>query len=44
MESNKAGIVGPVYLWKKNKIHMFGGDTNITNKNFSENHYLIDQD
>lgn len=44
MEFNNAGIVGPVYLWKKNKIHMFGGDTNITNNNFSERHYLVDQD
>jgi len=44
MEFNNAGIVGPVYLWKKNKIHMYGGDTNITNNNFSERHYLVDQD
>lgn len=44
MEFNNAGIVGPVYLWKKNKIHMYGGDANITNNNFSERHYLVDQD
>ena len=44
MEFNNAGIVGPVYLWKKNKIHMYGGDTNITNNNFSERHYMVDQD
>ena len=41
MEQNKAGIVGPVYLWNEDKIHMYGGDTNITNKNFSEKHYLV---
>jgi len=44
MEFYNAGIVGPVYLWKKNKIHMYGGDTNITNNNFSERHYLVDED
>ena len=43
MEINNAGIVGPVYLWKKDKIHMFGGDTNITNNNFSERHYLVNE-
>jgi GT2 family glycosyltransferase len=44
MEIYKAGIVGPTYLWNKNKIHMFGGDSNITNKNFSERHYLVNED
>ena len=44
MELYDAGIVGPVYLWNKNKIHMFGGDSNITNNNFSERHYLINKD
>jgi GT2 family glycosyltransferase len=41
---NKIGIVGPAYLWKKNKIHMYGGDTTIIDKNFSEVHYLVDED
>jgi GT2 family glycosyltransferase len=44
MEQNNAGIVGPVYLWNENKIHMFGGDSNITNNNFSERHYLVNED
>ena len=43
MELNNAGVVGPAYLWKKNKIHMFGGDIKVRNKHFTEKHYLIDQ-
>ena len=43
METNNAGIVGPVYLWNKNKIHMFGGDININNNNFMEKHYLVNE-
>ncbi len=42
MEQNNAGIVGPVYLWKTNLIHMFGGDIVIKNKHFIEKHGLID--
>jgi len=43
MEVNNAGIVGPVYLWNTDKIHMFGGDANITDNNFSEKHYLVNE-
>jgi hypothetical protein len=37
-EQTNAGIVGPVYLWNTDKIHMFGGTIRITNKNFYEHH------
>lgn len=40
--SNNAGIVGPVYLWKTNLIHMFGGNITVKNGHFTEKHYLID--
>lgn len=43
MELNNAGVVGPAYLWKKDRIHMFGGDITVRNKHFVEKHYLIDQ-
>jgi GT2 family glycosyltransferase len=43
-EQPNAGIVGPVYLWKKNKIHMFGGNIKINNCIFNEQHYLMDYD
>lgn len=42
MELNKAGVVGPAYLWKTNLIHMFGGDISIKDRHFTETHYLID--
>jgi hypothetical protein len=44
METNNAGIVGPIYLFNKNEIHMFGGDIIIRNNNFMENHYLLHED
>jgi GT2 family glycosyltransferase len=44
IELNNAGIVGPVYLWNNDKIHMFGGDINITYNNFSEKHYLVNEE
>jgi len=43
-EQPNAGIVGPIYLWKKNKIHMFGGKIRIENRVFNEEHYLMDYD
>jgi hypothetical protein len=43
MELNNAGVVGPAYLWKKDKIHMFGGDITVRGNHFIEKHYLIDQ-
>jgi GT2 family glycosyltransferase len=43
-EQPNAGIVGPIYLWKKNKIHMFGGNITIENGIFNEEHYLMDRD
>jgi hypothetical protein len=43
MELNNAGVVGPAYLWKTDKIHMFGGDITVKNRHFIEKHYLIDQ-
>lgn len=43
-EQPNAGIVGPIYLWKKNKIHMFGGNIRIENGVFNEEHYLINYD
>jgi GT2 family glycosyltransferase len=42
-EQPNAGIVGPIYLWKKNKIHMFGGNVRIENGIFNEEHYLMDR-
>ncbi len=42
MELNNAGVVGPAYLWKNDKIHMFGGDITIKGKHFTEKHHLID--
>lgn len=44
MEKTNSGIVGPVYLWNTDKIHMFGGDININNGNFTEHHALINYD
>jgi GT2 family glycosyltransferase len=44
METNNAGIVGPLYLWNNDKIHMFGGDIKIINNTFSERHYLSNKD
>jgi GT2 family glycosyltransferase len=43
METNNAGIVGPIYLWNVDKIHMFGGDITINNNNFMEKHYLVNE-
>jgi hypothetical protein len=43
MELNDAGVVGPVYLWKTNLIHMFGGNTTVSGNHFVEKHYLCDQ-
>jgi len=40
-EETNAGIVGPIYLWNKDKIHMFGGTITIKNKDFFENHELV---
>jgi len=40
-EETECGIVGPVYLWNKDKIHMFGGTITIKNKNFNERQDLI---
>jgi GT2 family glycosyltransferase len=41
MELNKAGVVGPAYLWNKDKIHMFGGNITIKGKHFTERHHMI---
>ena len=43
-EQPNAGIVGPIYLWKTNKIHMFGGNIRIENGIFNEEHHLINHD
>ncbi len=40
-EETDAGIVAPVYLWKTDKIHMFGGTIKIKNKCFYEKHELV---
>lgn len=40
-EETNAGVVGPVYLWNTDKIHMFGGTIEIKNKNFYEKHQLV---
>ena len=42
-EETNAGIVGPVYLWNTDKIHMFGGTIRIRNKNFHEQHNLVNE-
>ena len=41
IEKTKSGIVGPIYLWNTDKIHMFGGDININGGNFMEKHALL---
>jgi GT2 family glycosyltransferase len=41
MKTDNAGIVGPVYLWNKDKIHMYGGNIMVRNNNFMEEHYLV---
>ena len=41
MELNKAGVVGPAYLWNKDKIHMFGGNITVKGKHFTERHHMI---
>ncbi len=43
-EHPDAGIVGPIYLWKKTKIHMFGGNILTKNGIFDEEHFLINHD
>lgn len=43
MEINKAGVVGPAYLWNTNLIHMFGGNITITDNNFTESHFHMNQ-
>ena len=40
-EETNAGIVGPLYLWNTDKIHMFGGTIQIKDKNFYEKHDLV---
>ena len=44
MEENNAGIVGPLYLWYTDKIHMFGGDITIENNNFYDSHIHMNRD
>lgn len=36
-----AGIVGPLYLWNKDKIHMFGGTISLQNDRFFERHEMV---
>jgi len=41
-EETNAGIVGPAYLWNKDKIHMYGGTITIKDDgSFYEKHDLV---
>jgi len=43
-EETNAGIVGPAYLWNKDKIHMYGGTITIKEDgSFYETHALINE-
>jgi len=43
-EETNAGIVGPAYLWNKDKIHMYGGTITIKDDgSFYEKHDLVNE-
>jgi hypothetical protein len=42
-EETNAGIVGPAYLWNKDKIHMYGGTITIVDGRFYEKHAMINE-